>query len=94
MAKYKIETHFGCTSNCIVVNDKTYHIDNDPRYCLTESEQAEFNDAFFIELRRMFNDGEIQLYSLLEHFFEPDKTEVSGTCDQCGDCVTSNYYSF
>ena len=88
--KYKVETHFGCTANTIVVNDKNYY-GEDSRYSLTDEERKDFHDAFFAELKRMFDDGEVGVYELLQHF-DAERTETSDTCEQCGDCVHSTYY--
>jgi hypothetical protein len=88
--KYKIETHFGCTVNTIVVNDKAYY-GEDPRYSLTDGERKEFEEAFFAELKRMFYNGEVGVCELLQHF-DVERTETSDTCEQCGDVVESVYY--
>jgi hypothetical protein len=88
--KYKVETHVGCTANTIEVNGKSYY-GEDARYSFTDEERKEFNAAFFAELKRMFDDGEIGVYELLQHF-DVERTETSDTCEQCGDCVSSTYY--
>jgi phosphate-selective porin len=88
--KYKVETHFGCTANTIEVNGKGYY-GEDARYSLTDDERKEFDDALFKELKRMFDNGEVGAYELLQHF-DVERTETSDTCETCGDCVESVYY--
>lgn len=90
--KYKIETSFGCTANCISVNDKLY-IGEDPRYCLSEAERFEFNEDLLNEIKRMFLDDEINIINLIEHLHIED-IEYSESCDQCGDSVTTTKYEF
>lgn len=89
---YKVETHFGCTSNAIIVNGQNYS-GEDPRYHLNDQEREQFDDALLAEIGRMYRAGEIgplELISLLPS----EKTEYSKTCEQCGDVVVSTYYSF
>jgi predicted nucleic acid-binding Zn ribbon protein len=88
--KYKVETHFGCTATGIVVNGKGYY-GEDARYSLTDDERKEFHVAFFAELKRMLDNGEIGVYELIQHF-DVDRREYSDTCDQCGDSMESVYY--
>lgn len=90
--KYKVETHFGCTSNAIIVNGKSYY-GEDQRYTMSDEERSEFDGALLKEIRRRFSDGEIgpnELLSLLHY----DNYECSPTCEQCGDSVQSTYYTF
>jgi hypothetical protein len=90
--KYKIQTSFGCTSNCISINDKLY-IGEDPRYCLSGEERLVFNEDLFNEIKRMFDDGEINIINLIEHLHIED-IHYSETCDTCGDSVTTTKYEF
>lgn len=102
--KYRIETHFGCNSNAIIVNGKNYK-GEDPRYTLSDEERAEFeeallcklDDSFSIKLtyaiRKRWAAEEIGLIDLL-NLLHPDGEDSSPTCETCGDNVTSTYYSF
>jgi hypothetical protein len=89
---YKVETHFGCTSDALIVNDKNYY-GEDPRYHLNDQEREQFNDALLAEIGRRFHAREIGPTDLLS-LLPSERYEVSDTCEQCGDSVTSTYYSF
>jgi len=88
--KYKIETHFGCTANSIIVNDKSLY-GEDPRYSLSDEESKVFIDDLFKLARQDLDQGCITLTQIIE-LFQCDNVEYSDTCDQCGDTVCSTYY--
>lgn len=88
--KYKIKTFFGCTSNCIEVNDKAYTCE-DPRYGLTDEERNKFDNDLIEQVKKMFDAGEISITSLIE-LLDVENIEYSETCDTCGDSVTTTTY--
>lgn len=89
---YKVETHFGCTSNAIIINGQNYSCE-DPRYQLTDLERERFNDALLDKIVHMFNTGELGPLDLIQ-LLPSDNVEYSDTCEQCGDTVVSTFYSF
>ena len=90
MKKYKIQTFFGCTANAIEINGKLYDCE-DSRYCLTDEERKQFQEDLFEEIKRMLKDHEISIVDLLE-LLHVENQEVSETCDQCGDSMTTTTY--
>ena len=90
--KYLVETHFGCTATDIVVNHQSYS-GEDARYTLSDEDRENFHEALFKELRERFDAGILSIWNILP-LLEADSTRFSETCDQCGDSVESNYYSF
>jgi len=90
--KYKVETHSGCTASNIVVNDKNYY-GEDPRYKLSDDERTQFEEDLFLEIRRMYDDGEIGVDDLLQ-LLPPEDYKESPTCETCFDTVISYYYEF
>jgi len=88
--KYKIKTSFGCTSNCIEINDKLYYCE-DPRYGLTDEERNKFHDDLFKQIRTLFDDSRIGVINLIE-MLDVEDVEYSETCEQCFDSVTTTTY--
>lgn len=88
--KYNVETHFGCTSDAIIVNGKHY-FSEDQRYGLTDEERHAFHGALLQEIAARLNRNEIGALELLQ-LLPIDRVEFSPTCEQCGDSVTSTYF--
>lgn len=91
--KYKINISNGCTAGGhLEVNDTAYSCE-DKRYELTKEQREKFHEDLFAEIRRMFDDGEIGVYDLVQLLHVED-THYSETCDQCGDNMVTTYYEF
>lgn len=91
--KYKVELTEGCTAFGITVNGLAYR-GEDPRYCLSDEQRHEFEEAVLAEVRRTFRDGELPLWYLFDNI-QLQSIETSKTpCETCGDYVTTRYYEF
>jgi hypothetical protein len=88
--KYNVTVSTGCTATGIAVNDKEY-FGEDARYTMTDAERDTFHNYLFEHLRKEFDAGCVNLWSLLELLTPEDQT-YSDTCDQCGDYVTTTTY--
>lgn len=91
--KYKVELSEGCTATGITVNGKAYS-GEDPRYCLSDEERKEFEEAALAEVCRAFRDGELSVWNLFDNIQLQTIETSNELCDQCGDYVTTRYYEF
>lgn len=89
--KYKVELTDGCTATGIYVNDVSY-TGEDTRYCLTDEQRKEFEDAVLAEVCRLFRAGELTLWSLFDNISPVDIETSPTACETCGDYVTTRFY--
>lgn len=91
--KYKINISDGCVAGGhLEVNGMAYSC-GDLRYEITKEQREKFHEDLFAEIRRMFDDGEINVNDLVQ-LFNAEDTHCSETCDQCGDTQVTTYYEF
>lgn len=91
--KYKVELTDGCVATGITVNGLDYS-GEDPRYCLSDDQRKEFEEAALAEVCRAFRTGELSVWNLFDNI-QLDRVETSSAaCDTCGDYVTTRYYEF
>lgn len=91
--KYKVEVSEGCLATGIYVNGKSLSGD-DPRYCLSNEELKEFEEATLEEIRRAFHTGEVTMWDLLGLLHYENYETTDEPCESCGDYVTTRYYEF
>jgi len=77
----KIVISSGCTAFYALIDGKP----------VNEVDMDKVLDHILPQIRVGIKNGTMQFDSLLR-FFEPISSETSEACEQCGDCVTKDFY--
>lgn len=88
--KYQIVRGEGCLSFGTTVNGKDIYGEYEP---MSESQIEEFVDYLCVKFKQELKDNTVSIDDLIDCFQYDECETESGSCDTCGDSVTTTTWN-